>query len=128
MNKFIKYLTIIVFLSSVLTVSAQSDEKAIRRGNRNYKSGDYEQAITNYRKALEIRPNNAKAQFNLGDAYYAKQSYDTAFIEFQKVLEMSPDAKLKSDAVFNMGNCLLAQNKYYDAFMMASWPAKEAKL
>ena len=116
MNKFIKYLTIIVFLSSALTVSAQSDEKAIRRGNRDYKNGNYKQAITNYRKALEIRPNNAKAQFNLGDVYYAKQSYDTAYNEFQKVVEMSPDAKLKSDAVYNMGNCLLAQNKYYDAF------------
>ncbi|MCR5658272.1 MAG: tetratricopeptide repeat protein [Bacteroidales bacterium] len=116
MNKFIKYLTIIVFLSSALTVSAQSDEKAIRKGNRHYKSGNYEQAISNYRKALEIRPNNAKAQFNLGDVYYAKQSYDTAYNEFQKVVEMSPDAKLKSDAVYNMGNCLLAQGKYYDAF------------
>ncbi len=116
MNKFIKYLTIIVFLSSALTISAQSDEKAIRKGNRNYNSGNYEQAIANYQKALEIRPNNAKAQFNLGDVYYAKQSYDTAYKEFQKVLEMSPDAKLKSDAVYNMGNCLLAQNKYYDAF------------
>ena len=116
MNKLIKYLTIIVFLSSALTVSAQSDEKAIRKGNRNYNSGNYEQAISNYRKALEIRPNNAKAQFNLGDVYYAKQSYDTAYTEFQKVLELSPDAKLKSDALFNMGNCLLAQNKYYDAF------------
>ena len=116
MKKFIKYLTIIVFLSFALTVSAQSDEKAIRKGNRNYNSGNYEQAIANYQKALEIRPNNAKAQFNLGDVYYAKQSYDTAYKEFQKVLEMSPDAKLKSDAVYNMGNCLLAQNKYYDAF------------
>jgi hypothetical protein len=116
MNKLVKYLTIIVFLSSALTVSAQSDEKAIRKGNRNYNSGNYEQAIANYQKALEIRPNNAKAQFNLGDAYYAKQSYDTAYNEFQKVVEMSPDAKLKSDALFNMGNCLLAQNKYYDAF------------
>ena len=116
MNKFIKYLTIIVFLSSALSVSAQSDEKAIRKGNRYYKSGNYEQAISNYRKALDIRPNNATAQFNLGDVYYAKQSYDTAYNEFQKVLELSPDAKLKSDALFNMGNCLLAQNKYYDAF------------
>ena len=116
MNKFIRYLTIIVFLSSALTVSAQSDEKAIRKGNRHYKSGNYAQAISNYRTALEIRPNNAKAQFNLGDVYYAKQSYDTASNEFQKVVEMSPDAKLKSDAVYNMGNCLLAQGKYYDAF------------
>ena len=116
MNKLVKYLTIIVFLSSALTLSAQSDEKAIRKGNRNYKSGNYEEAIAKYREALEIRPNNAKAQFNLGGVYYAKQSYDTAYAEFQKVLEISPDAKLKSDAVYNMGNCLLAQDKYYDAF------------
>ena len=116
MNKLVKYLTIIVFLSSALTLSAQSDEKAIRKGNRNYKNGNYEEAIAKYREALEIRPNNAKAQFNLGDVYYAKQSYDTAYAEFQKVLEISPDAKLKSDAVYNMGNCLLAQDKYYDAF------------
>ena len=116
MKRFSKYLIVIALLCSVLSVSAQSDEKAIRKGNRNYKSGNCEQAIENYRKALEIRPNNAKAQFNMGDAYFAKQSYDTAYAEFQKVLEISPDAKLKSDAVYNMGNCLLAQNKYYDAF------------
>ncbi len=116
MNKFVKYLAIIVFMSSALTVSAQSDEKAIRKGNRSYKSGNYEEAIVNYQKALIIRPNNAKAQFNLADVYYAKQSYDTAYSEFQKVVEMSPDAKLKSDAVYNMGNCLLAQDRYYDAF------------
>ena len=106
MNKIVKYLTIIVLVLFALSASAQSDEKAIRKGNRDYKSGNYERAISNYRKALEIRPNNAKAQFNIGDAYYAKQSYDTAYNEFQKVVEMSPDAKLKSDAVYNMGNCL----------------------
>ena len=116
MNRIGKYLIVIAFLTLSLCVSAQSDEKAIRKGNRYYKSENYEQAIANYRKALEIRPNNAKAQFNLGDVYFAKQSYDTAYTEFQKVLELSPDAKLKSDALFNMGNCLLAQDKFYDAF------------
>ena len=116
MKRLSKYLIIILFLVSALSVSAQSDEKAVRKGNRSYKGGHYEQAIEKYREALEIRPNNAKAQFNLGDAYFAKQSYDTAYAEFQKVVEMSPDAKLKSDAVYNMGNCLLEQDKYYDAF------------
>ncbi len=116
MKRLVKYLAIVVLLSSVLTATAQSDEKAIRKGNRSYRSSKYDQAIEKYRAALEIRPNNVKAQFNLGDAYYAKQSYDTAYAEFQKVVEMSPDAKLKSDAVFNMGNCLLARDKYYDAF------------
>ena len=116
MNRLSKYLIIIVLLFSAFSVSAQSDEKAIRKGNRSYHSGNYEQAIEKYRKALEIRPNNANAQFNLGDALYAMESYDEAYEAFQKVVEMSPDAKLKSNAVFNMGNCLLAQDKYYDAF------------
>ena len=111
-----KYLTAIILLVSVVSASAQSDEKAIRKGNRHYKGGNYEQAIAKYCEALEIRPNNAKAQFNLADVYFAKQSYDTAYAEFQKVLEMSPDAKLKSSAAYNMGNCLLAQDKFYDAF------------
>lgn len=116
MNKLVKYLTVIVFLSSVLTVSAQNDEKAIRKGNRQYKRSHYTEAIAKYKEVIESSPNNTKARFNLGDAYYGLQQYDSAYAAFEKVVEMSPDAKLKSDAVFNMGNCLLAQDKYYDAF------------
>ena len=116
MNRFVKYLTVIVFLSFALSVSAQSDEKAIRKGNRKYRKSNYTEAIAKYKEALNLRPNNANAQFNLGDAYYGMQYYDSAYAAFEKVVEMSPDAKLKSNAVFNMGNCLLAQDKYYDAF------------
>ena len=116
MNKLVKYLTIIILLSSALAVSAQNDEKAIRKGNRQYKKANYAEAISKYKEVIELSPNNTKAHFNLGDAYYGLQQYDSAYAAFEKVVEMSPDAKLKSDAVFNMGNCLLAQNKYYDAF------------
>ncbi len=116
MNIFAKYLTITVFLFSVMTGFAQSDEKAIRKGNRQYKKSNYAEAVAMYKKALDVRPNNANAQFNLGDAYYGLQYYDSAYSAFEKVVEMSPDVKLKSDAVFNMGNCLLAQDKFYDAF------------
>jgi len=111
-----KYLITIVLFVSCLSASAQSDEKLIRKGNRDYKRGDYTEAEVNYKKALEVHPNNANAQFNLGDALFAQENYDAAYEAFQKVVEMSPDAKLKSNAVFNMGNCLLAQEKYYDAF------------
>ena len=116
MNKLIKYLTIIIFLTSALTVTAQKDEKTIRKGNRQYRKSNYTEAIAKYKEVIEASPNNTKAIFNLGDAYYGLQQYDSAYATFEKVVEMSPDAKLKSDAVFNMGNCLLAQDKYYDAF------------
>lgn len=111
-----KYLTTIVLLFLFVSVSAQTDEKLVRKGNRKYRKSDFVEAEVNYKKALEARPNNANAQFNLGDALFKQENYDAAFEAFQKVVEMSPDAKLKSKAVFNMGNCLLAQNRYYDAF------------
>jgi len=111
-----KYLIAIVLMVFCLSASAQSDEKLIRKGNRDYKRGNYTEAEVNYKKALEVRPNNDHAQFNLGDALFAQENYDAAYEAFQKVVEMSPDAKLKSNAVFNMGNCLLAQDKFYDAF------------
>ena len=111
-----KYLIAIVLVFSFVSASAQTDEKLIRKGNRFYKRGNYTEAEVQYRKALDVRPNNAHAQFNVGDALYAQENYDAAYEAFQKVVEMSPDAKLKSNAVFNMGNCLLAQGKFYDAF------------
>ena len=111
-----KYLTTIVLLFAVMSVSAQTDEKFIRKGNRQYNKSNFTEAEVNYKKALEARPNNANAQFNIGDALFAQENYDGAYEAFQKVVEMSPDAKLKSNAVYNMGNCLLAQDRYYDAF------------
>ena len=111
-----KYLIAILLCLFFASASAQTDEKLIRKGNRDYNRGNYTEAEVNYKKALEVRPNNANAQFNLGDALFKQENYEEAYAAFQKVVEMSPDAKLKSKAVFNMGNCLLAQDKFYDAF------------
>ncbi|MCF0200632.1 MAG: tetratricopeptide repeat protein, partial [Bacteroidales bacterium] len=116
MKTFCKNILTLTLLLVAFSASAQTDEKLIRKGNRDYHRGDYTEAEVKYRKALETRANNAKAQFNLGDALYMQENYDGAFAAFQQVLEMTPDIKLKSNAVFNMGNCLLAQGKYYDAF------------
>ena len=111
-----KRLMIVICLLSALTLQAQTVEKQIRRGNRQYRKGNYTEAETQYRKVLDAKPNSAEAQFNLGDALYQQENYTDAMEAFQKVVELTPDAKLKSKAVFNMGNCLLEQGKYYDAF------------
>ena len=111
-----KKLMIMICLLSALTLQAQTVEKQLRKGNRQYRKGNFTEAEVQYRKALDAKPTYADAQFNLGDALYKQENYKDAFDAFQKVIEMSPDAKLKSKAVFNMGNCLLEQGKYYDAF------------
>ncbi len=105
-----------LFLLAVMAVQAQTVEKQIRKGNRQYRKGDFTEAEVQYRKALEIKSTSAEAQFNLGDALYQQENYKDAMDAFQRVLEMTPDFKLKSQAVFNMGNCQLVQERYYDAF------------
>lgn len=116
MKTFSKYILALSLVFTTLCASAQTDVKLLRKGNRQYKKGNYTEAEVQYKKALEARPNNANAQFNIGDALFGQEEYDAAYSAFEKVLEMTPDAKLESNAVFNMGNCLLAQDKFYDAF------------
>ena len=103
---------IMICLLSALAMQAQTVEKQIRKGNRQYRKGNYTEAEVQYRKVLEDKPTCADAQFNLGDALYQQENYKDAFDAFQKVLELTPDVKLKSQAVFNMGNCLLEQGRY----------------
>ena len=107
---------IMISLLSVMTMQAQTVDKLIRKGNRQYRKGNYTEAEVNYRKALDGQPVNADARFNLGDALFRQENYADAMEAYQKVLENTPDAKLKSKAVYNMGNSLLEQDKYYDAF------------
>ena len=63
-----KKLMIVICLLSALTLQAQTVEKQIRKGNRQYRKGNYTEAETQYRKVLDSKPNSAEAQFNLGDA------------------------------------------------------------
>ena len=84
MKKLCKYLITIVLVFVFVSASAQSDEKLIRKGNRQYKKQNFTEAEVNYKKALEVRPNHANAQFNLGDALFKQENYDAAFKAFQK--------------------------------------------
>lgn len=106
----------IALLFLTVTASAQDVEKIIRKGNRNYRNSDYAEAIDCYKEALKENPINTKAWFNLGTAYYGLKQFDSAYFAFDSVVMMSPEAKLRSDALFNMGNCLLENKMYLDAF------------
>ena len=75
-------------LLSVMTMQAQTVDKLIRKGNRQYRKGNYTEAEVGYRKALEAQPIHADAQFNLGDALYQQENYTAAMEAFQKVLEI----------------------------------------
>ena len=60
------------------------------RGIGYEEKGQYDQAILEYNKALEINPRYAAAYVNRGNAYSAKGQYDQAISEFNKALEINP--------------------------------------
>jgi tetratricopeptide (TPR) repeat protein len=69
----------------------------LNRGIAQYKKGDYDQAIANYTRAIEINPNYAKAYFYRGLAYQDKGDYDRAIADYTKAIEINP----KLDIAYN---------------------------
>ena len=55
------------------------------------KRGELNEAVTNYRRALAIKPNFAEAHNNLGNALKDLRRLDEATASCQKALNIKPD-------------------------------------
>jgi Ca-activated chloride channel family protein len=77
---------------------------------RDYKSGNYTNALTEFSKLAEVRTNDLRLVFNAGDAAYGATNFDLAQKLFQQVT-LSPDLKLQQKAFYNLGNTQFQQAK-----------------
>ena len=59
---------IIMLVASMVDVSAQSDRRSIRSGNRQYRQQNFVKAEAEYRKAVSANSSNPQALYNLGCA------------------------------------------------------------
>ena len=81
-------------------------------GNALLQQRKVDEAIAQYRIALQINPGYAEARFNLGTALARKCQWDDAILHFQIALRTNPgDAKTH----INLGNVFLQQGKVDDA-------------
>ncbi|MBU0476146.1 MAG: tetratricopeptide repeat protein [Bacteroidetes bacterium] len=73
-----------------------------------YEMKEYDNTILYYQKAIDLDPNNATANYNMGIAYSAKEKYDKAIECYQKAIDLDPnDASAYNNmgyAYFNSGN------------------------
>jgi tetratricopeptide (TPR) repeat protein len=75
------------------------------KGTVYLQKGEYDQAISEFNKTLEINPNDAVAYINRGWAYYRKGHYDQAISDCNKALEIDPRvaaAYLTRGAAYNL--------------------------
>jgi Ca-activated chloride channel family protein len=70
---------------------------------REYKSGNFTNALEQFTKLAEVKTNDLRLVFNAGDAAYRATNYDLARNLFQQVT-LSPDLKLQQQAFYNLGN------------------------
>jgi tetratricopeptide (TPR) repeat protein len=60
------------------------------RGNAYDNKGQYDQAIADFTKAIEINPRYAKAYTNRGSVYNSKGQADRAIADYGKAIEINP--------------------------------------
>ena len=110
---------IFLFLSLLaLEVSAQQypERRQVRKGNRAFEKGNYQDAAGRYMRALGVAPGSFEAAYDLGNAYYRQEQYDQAVQTLQQVAADSLAAPAdRAHAFYNLGNAQFQQKKYSEA-------------
>jgi hypothetical protein len=79
------------------------------KGFANLMKGQYDRAISDFNKALEIEPKSADVYNNRGIAYGSKGQYEKAISDFDKAIEINPGL---SKAWFNRGLVYYYKKEY----------------
>lgn len=87
------------------------------QGERQYKAGQLEQALSNYQKAIALNPSYARAHYNLGILYEDLQQFDKANAEYQLAVKQANSASslIRLQAYNNWGHLLIIQKEYAKA-------------
>jgi|GEM_PF-6717956 len=81
-----------IFFCTQVFAQSEQDINAINDvGLLYYNSGNYDEAISEFKKILKIKPDHDVAYFNMGCVYQKKKSWKEAERSFSSVLEFIPD-------------------------------------
>jgi hypothetical protein len=90
---FVQILFVTFLLISFVTSSygAGKFTQLYNKGIEFYKQGKYDQAGQEFKKAIELKPNDVYALYGLGNTYYCKAKYDDAVKIYTKAINVNPD-------------------------------------
>jgi tetratricopeptide (TPR) repeat protein len=85
-----------------------------RQGNRLYRQGKYDEALSAYQKAQAEQPDLAELYYNVGNTLHRKEDYQDAVVEtLQGLSKADPD--LRARAYYNLGNSFYRQGQFAEA-------------
>ncbi|MFH1074054.1 MAG: DUF2723 domain-containing protein [Candidatus Firestonebacteria bacterium] len=100
------------FAQDVVKRNPYQSEAHGNMGNAYMFSLDFDKAILEYKKALEIEPKSAETMHNLGVAYLKKKDYENAAGCFKKSVELYP---VVPTDFLNLMDCYVKMNKIEEA-------------
>ena len=109
------FYTIIISLFSITYAGQWSDT---RRGIKNFRDGDYDEAMKNFQRAKDAASDNPLAMYNLGTALYKNGKIGEAAKEFSNALmqdTMITDTILTKNLLYNIGNCAYLADSFRQA-------------
>lgn len=95
--------------------------QATREGNNLFHKEDFLNAEIQYRKALEVAPNDSLATYNLGNALIRQQQEEKAkeslqqFVNAASAAQKGGNRTLASKAYFNAGDVCMSAQQYQEA-------------
>ncbi len=95
-----------------------------KRGDGNFVKGEYDQAVVNYTKAIELKPNEPSIYLSRGLIYYNRKFYELAVADYGKVIEINPQEKMayfyRGDSFEKLGDLQKAANDFKKVLEMDS--------
>lgn len=113
-----RLMILILALASAVTVSAQTDRKEVRAGNKAFRKGDFRKSEIDYRKAVLKDSLSVAAQYNLASSLYRQDDYEGAQKALSSIAETVSGIEAtgtKADFYFNQGDVALAKKDYVSA-------------
>ena len=117
--KYLRYIIVVLSLLACLPAMSQTDRREVRKGNREFRRGDWRSADISYRKALLKDSTSFAANYNLASNQYRQGNVEEAAAQMKKIAQAAPMSPDATDYYFNVGDYALAArdwNGAIDAF------------
>lgn len=106
-----KLFAIILFVAAAFNAYSQKtpERSHARKGNSFYKQGKFNDAETEYRRALQKNPESEKVRYNLANSIYKQGHYEIADSLYKLLIKSNIDSTQPPQTYHNYGNSALKE-------------------
>jgi len=109
MRNIVIFIFLIIILAGIGSYFLLGDRYYLKKGVSLFDQGNYEEALEQFNKAIELNPKNYIAHNYVGLVYFELRAYDQAIEYFNKAIELKPNRFMAHN---RLGICYYQQKKY----------------